>query len=185
FLSAKRAHRRTAFNQGATVRAHPMRSVVILLRRTECGKECFLQPFQLKPEFRRKSHSCCLLIPAAKSIIAQAHSGLSGNSVAVQRGSWPQPKADSSLRCAPLRMTCHPERSEGSAFLCAARRTWPIVLRSKHDFGCNRAGVILTFWTISFRGGSYDSWGPDRIEERCLLNRRRPHRVRGRSLLAG
>jgi general secretion pathway protein A len=39
-----------------------------------------------------------------------------------QGGSWPQPKADSSLRSAPLRMTphpegrmtCHPERSEGS-----------------------------------------------------------------------
>jgi len=29
-------------------------------------------------------------------------------------GSWPQPEADSSLRCAPLRMACHPERSEGS-----------------------------------------------------------------------
>src|SRR5208337_3189654 len=86
FLSAKRAHRRVAFNQGATVRAHPMRSIVILPRSTECGTECFLQPFQLKPEFTRKFHSCCLLIAAAKSIIAQARSGPSGNSAAVQCG---------------------------------------------------------------------------------------------------
>src|SRR5208337_2169667 len=41
----------------------------------------------------------------------------------------PQPKADSSLRCAPLRMTCHPERSEGSAFLRATRRSSPLVLQ--------------------------------------------------------
>ena len=44
--------------------------------------------------------------------------------LAAQRDLGPQSKADSSLRCAPLRMTCHPERSGGVVFLLCRRRSW-------------------------------------------------------------
>ena len=43
--------------------------------------------------------------------------GAGGIQGTAQRGRRPQPKADSSLGCASLGMTCHPEHSEGSAFL--------------------------------------------------------------------
>ena len=46
--------------------------------------------------------------------------GASGTQGAVQGSPRPQPKADFSLRCASLGMTCHPDRSlrrQGSAFL--------------------------------------------------------------------
>src|SRR6516225_2831100 len=44
--------------------------------------------------------------------------------LAAQRDLGPQSKADFSLRFAPLRMTCHPERNEASAFLLCRRRSW-------------------------------------------------------------
>ena len=66
------------------------------------------------------------LAPASSSILAETR------------------KADSSLRYAPLRTTaspkCHPERSEGSAFLRSARKTWLSVLKGTvHHAGTPQA----------------------------------------------
>jgi hypothetical protein len=100
---------------------------------------------------------CCSHVPAKARIIHELHPGggivcnpavgqfaaeaASRRHLARPRSIWsreaPQPKADSSLRCAPLRMTCHPEgrmtchpeRSEGSAFLRTPRRRWQLVLQ--------------------------------------------------------
>ena len=81
---------------------------------------------------------------------------------------WPQPKADSSLRYATLRMTCHPEHSEGSAFLRARRRSSRLVrqrARSAQSFALslfsvvNQVGVAPWPW-LRLRSGWRRSWTP-------------------------
>ena len=76
----------------------------------------------------------------------------------MQRGIRTQPKADSSLRCALLGMTCHPERSEGSAFLRARRSIRSLVAQRKSrddpSIGNRQSAIdnVRRFFGVAFDG---------------------------------
>src|SRR5215831_1985305 len=88
-----------------------------------------------------------------------------------ERGLGPQAKADSSLRSPSLRMTatskCHPERSEGSAFLRSARRSQLLAQRGTRlaFFGALlfamlvAGGLTAQEITGSIRGTVFDQSG--------------------------
>ena len=91
------------------------------------GPQPSLAPYRLfvkarfRPQSPRESLAYCVLekrlAPGLRQVNYLSHGGPE-----TQCGLRPQAKADSSLRCARLRMTCHPEPSEGSHFLCFTRK---------------------------------------------------------------